>query len=180
MKFWKRSVRERILPVLDLNILTSRLGHGSFGIIRKVKRKSDGYVLCRKEISYLQMSHKERGQLQAELQILKGLRHPNIVAYYEREHMKISSDLHIYMEYCEHGDLGRYIKDLKKDNKMADEDFVWSVFTQLVMALYRCHHGDDPPQVGRNVMGLSSDAKPLRKTNHAMILHRDLKPENSE
>ena len=126
------------------------------------------------------MSTKEREQLQAELQILKGLRHSNIVAYYEREHIKASSDLHIYMEYCEHGDLGRYIKDLKRSNKMADEDFVWSVFSQLVMALYRCHYGEDPPEVGRNVMGLSSDAKPLRKTSHAMILHRDLKPENSE
>ncbi|KAI9725772.1 MAG: G2-specific serine/threonine protein kinase [Chrysothrix sp. TS-e1954] len=156
-----------------------QLGHGSFGIIRKVRRKSDGYVLCRKEISYLQMSSKEREQLQSELSILKGLRHPNIVAYYEREHMKASSDLHIYMEFCEHGDLGKYIRELKGTKKTADEDFVWSVFTQLVTALYRCHYGEDPPEVGRNVIGLSSDAKPLRsKASHAMILHRDLKPEN--
>ena len=42
-------------------------GHGSFGIIRKVQRKSDGYILCRKEISYCKMSQKEREQLQAEL-----------------------------------------------------------------------------------------------------------------
>ncbi|KAL9090988.1 MAG: hypothetical protein Q9159_001614 [Coniocarpon cinnabarinum] len=162
------------------HIVLTGSGHGSFGIIRKVRRKHDGYVLCRKEISYLRMSSKEREQLQAELSILKGLRHPNIVAYYEREHLKAASDLHIYMEYCEHGDLGRYIKELKTSNKMADEDFVWSVFSQLVMALYRCHYGEDPPEVGRNVMGLSSDAKPARKTQHAnaMILHRDLKPEN--
>ena len=128
------------------------------------------------------MSSREREQLQAELSILKGLRHPNIVAYYEREHIKASSDLHIYMEYCEHGDLGRYIKDLKRSNKMADEDFVWSVFSQLVTALYRCHYGEDPPEVGRNVIGLSSDAKPAVKAkgSNAMILHRDLKPENSE
>lgn len=137
-------------------------------------------VLCRKEISYLQMSSKEREQLSAELQILKGLRHPNIVAYFEREHIKSSSDLHIYMEYCEQGDLGRYIKDLKRSSKMADEDFVWSVFSQLVTALYRCHYGEDAPEVGRNVIGLSSDAKPLKsKVSHSMILHRDLKPENS-
>lgn len=138
-------------------------------------------ILCRKEISYAQMSSKEREQLQAELSILKGLRHPNIVAYYEREHIKASSDLHIYMEFCEHGDLGKYIRDLKRSNKTADEDFVWSVFSQLVSALHRCHYGEDPPDVGRNVMGLSNDAKPSKgKTTHAMILHRDLKPENSE
>lgn len=126
------------------------------------------------------MSAKEREQLQSELSILKGLRHPNIVAYYEREHIKLSSDLHIYMEYCEYGDLGRYIKELKRSAKMAEEDFVWSVFTQLLTALYRCHYGEDVPDVGRNVIGLGSDAKPVAKDAlRAMILHRDLKPENS-
>lgn len=127
------------------------------------------------------MSAKEREQLQAELSILKNLRHPNIVAYYEREHLKASSDLHIYMEYCEQGDLGRHIKELKRTNQSADEDFVWSVFTQTVTALYRCHYGEDPPEVGKNVLRLSDDARPLRsKQSHAMILHRDLKPENSQ
>ena len=126
------------------------------------------------------MSTKEREQLQSELTILKGLRHPNIVAYYEREHIKASSDLHIYMEYCEDGDLGRRIKDMKRNNQIAEEDFVWSVFAQLVTALYRCHHGEDPPEVGKNVIGLGGDIKSIRgKPTHSMILHRDLKPENS-
>jgi len=127
------------------------------------------------------MSTKEREQLQAEISILKNLRHPNIVAYYEREHLKASHDLHIYMEYCEQGDLGRQIKELKRTNQMADEDFVWSIFAQTVTALYRCHYGEDPPEVGKNVLRLSDDARPIRsKQSHAMILHRDLKPENSE
>jgi len=138
-------------------------------------------VLCRKEINYLKMSTKEREQLQAELAVLKGLRHPNIVAYYEREHIKSSMDLHIYMEYCEDGDLGKRIKYLAKNNLMAEEDFVWSVFAQLVTALYRCHYGEDPPEVGKNALGLGGDVKPARnKGSHTMILHRDLKPENSK
>ncbi len=126
------------------------------------------------------MSSKEREQLQAELAILRNLRHPNIVAYYEREHLKASSDLHIYMEYCEQGDLGKRIKAMKKSNQMAEEDFVWSVFAQLIAALYRCHYGEDPPELGKNVIGLGSDARPIKsKMSHEMILHRDLKPENS-
>lgn len=166
-------------------------------MIRKVRRKEDGYVclvwsrhriphtdhalqiLCRKEINYLRMSAKEREQLHAELSILKSLRHPNIVAYYEREHIKSSQELHIYMEYCEQGDLGRRIRELKQANQLASEDFVWGVFTQVICGLYRCHYGDDPPPVGSNVVGLSSDARPLKsKAAHNMILHRDLKPEN--
>jgi NIMA (never in mitosis gene a)-related kinase 2 len=125
------------------------------------------------------MSQKEREQLQAELSILKELRHPNIVAYFERDHIKVSQDLHLYMEYCGNGDLGRVIRDLKVKKQLADEEFVWSIFSQIVSALYRCHYGEDPPPAGGNVMGLGANAKPNRN-GKPMILHRDLKPENSK
>jgi NIMA (never in mitosis gene a)-related kinase 2 len=154
------------------------LGHGSFGIIRKVKRKSDGQILCRKEINYVRMSQKEREQLHAEFAILSSLRHPNIVGYYHREHLKATQDLHLYMEYCGNGDLGRVIKDLQVKKQYAEEGFVWSMFAQLVTALYRCHYGVDPPEVGSNVMGLGNTAKPRVPAGGVMILHRDLKPEN--
>ncbi|KAF2465906.1 kinase-like protein [Lindgomyces ingoldianus] len=165
------------MPEDDKYDVLEKIGHGSFGVIRKVKRKSDGYILCRKEISYSKMSQKEREQLQAELSILKELRHPNIVAYFERDHIKASQDLHLYMEYCGNGDLGRVIRDLKSKNQLAEEEFVWSIFSQIVSALYRCHYGEDPPAAGRNVMGLGANAKP-RGNGKPMILHRDLKPEN--
>ncbi|PSN63728.1 G2-specific protein kinase-like protein nimA [Corynespora cassiicola Philippines] len=165
------------MPEDDKYDVLEKIGHGSFGIIRKVKRKSDGYILCRKEISYSKMSQKEREQLQAELSILKELRHPNIVAYFERDHIKASQDLHLYMEYCGNGDLGRVIKDLKRKRQFADEEFVWSIFSQIVSALYRCHYGEDTPPAGRHVMGLAPNAKP-RGNGKPMILHRDLKPEN--
>ncbi|KAK0640228.1 G2-specific protein kinase nim-1 [Lasiodiplodia hormozganensis] len=156
-----------------------KIGQGSFGIIRKVRRRSDGYVLCRKEISYSKMSQKEREQLQAELSILKELRHPNIVQYIDRVHLKTSHDLHVYMEYCGNGDLGAVIKRLKSKRQVADEEFVWSIFSQLCAALYRCHYGQDPPDAGRNVLGLGNNAIPIKeKQRHITILHRDLKPEN--
>ncbi|KAF4587127.1 NEK protein kinase [Ophiocordyceps camponoti-floridani] len=158
-----------------------KIGHGSFGVIRKVRRKADGFIMCRKEISYLRMSQKEREQLHTEFQILSHLRHPNIVAYYHREHLKISQDLHLYMEYCGNGDLGRVIKDLQHKGQRAQESFVWSIFSQLVMALYRCHYGVDPPEVGANVLGLTqgnASASPKVPAGTMTILHRDLKPEN--
>lgn len=137
-------------------------------------------VLCRKEISYLKMSQKEREQLHAEFQILSGLKHPNIVGYYHREHLKLSQDLHLYMEYCGNGDLGRVIRDLAHKNQYAEEMFVWSMFSQLVTALYRCHYGVDPPEVGKNVLGLGPAAKPKSPPGTMTILHRDLKPENGK
>jgi serine/threonine protein kinase len=137
--------------------------------------------MCRKEINYIRMSNKEREQLHAEFSILNSLHHPNIVGYYHREHLKATQDLHLYMEYCGNGDLGQYIKKLKATNQYADEPFVWSMFSQLVTALYRCHYGEDPPEVGQNVFLPCNQAKsrPLDK-GKIMILHRDLKPENGK
>jgi NIMA (never in mitosis gene a)-related kinase 2 len=151
-------------------------GHGSFGVIRKVKRKADGLILCRKEINYAKMSQKEREQLHAEFQCLSSLRHPNIVAYFHREHLKTQQELHLYMEYCGSGDLGRVIRDLTQKGQRASEPFVWSIFAQLGSALYRCHYGADPPDVGADVFGNTGSQRP--PVPSMVIMHRDLKPEN--
>jgi len=154
-------------------------GQGSFGIIRKVRRKTDNAILCRKEISYSRMSDREKSQLAAELDILKTLRHPNVVQYYSREHIKTSHDIHLYMEYCGNGDLGGYIKKLRERNVLAEEEFVWSIFAQLVGALYRCHYGEDAPGPGQEAV--VRQGKVLQsKVGHRVILHRDLKPENGK
>jgi NIMA (never in mitosis gene a)-related kinase 2 len=139
-------------------------------------------IMCRKEINYLRMSQREREQLTAEFNILSSLRHPNIVAYYHRDHLKESQELHLYMEFCGGGDLSKFIKGLVARNQYAEEDFVWSVFSQLITALYRCHYGVDPPEVGKNVMCpvVKVQSERLRLKNQVTILHRDLKPENSK
>ncbi|KAI4190417.1 MAG: hypothetical protein L6R41_000797 [Letrouitia leprolyta] len=127
------------------------------------------------------MGQKEREQLHAEFSILSSLRHPNIVAYYHRHHLKDTQDLHLYMEYCGGGDLSKLIKNLIAKNQYAEEAFVWSMFSQLATALYRCHYGVDPPEAGTSVLGLTGEVKPpggLRGKNQIMILHRDLKPDN--
>ncbi|OQD75824.1 hypothetical protein PENDEC_c006G04843 [Penicillium decumbens] len=167
------------LAEADKYEILEKIGCGSFGIIRKVKRKTDGFILCRKEINYIKMSQKEREQLTAEFNILSSLRHPNIVAYYHREHLKASQDLYLYMEYCGGGDLGMVIKNLKKANKYAEEEFVWRILSQLVTALYRCHYGTDAVEVGSNILGPAPKSSGLKgKQGQVTILHRDLKPEN--
>lgn len=137
-------------------------------------------VLCRKEIQYIKMSQKEREQLHAEFSILNSLKHPNIVGYYHREHLKTTQELYLYMEYCGGGDLSKEIQKLKDRNQYASEEYVWSIFSQLIAALYRCHYGVDAPEAVHNVFGPNDGLKPLglKGKNQVMILHRDLKPEN--
>jgi NIMA (never in mitosis gene a)-related kinase len=63
-------------------------------------------VLVWKEIDYGKMKEKEKQQLVTEVNILRELRHPNIVKYYDRILDKRRTKIYIVMEYCEGGDLG--------------------------------------------------------------------------
>lgn len=151
------------------------IGHGSYGQIRRVRRKSDGQILVRKEISYKYMNQKERTQLISEFRILKRLDHPNIVRYLHHEHCQDEQQVHLYMEYCGGGDLARVIRGLKESGQTAPEHMIWTVFTQLVLALYRCHYNALPPE---NTNIFSDDGPRSVGPPHTFVLHRDIKPEN--
>ncbi|KAH0613984.1 uncharacterized protein H6S33_005870 [Morchella sextelata] len=153
------------------------IGQGAFGQIRKVRRRTDGLVLVRKEISYVKMTDKEKNQLVAEFEILARLKHRNIVEYFHRDHMKKDQSIHLYMEYCGNGDLSTIIKRCKAERSMVPEHFVWSIFTQVVLALYRCHNGVNPPDLG-DIYATDDHLLPQATSNTVRILHRDLKPEN--
>lgn len=151
------------------------IGRGSFGLIRKVRHKSDKKILARKEISYRQMNVKEKNQLMAEFRILKSLVYPNIVRYYYHDHIVHEHVVHLYMEYCDGGDLAGVIRTCKQSGDSVPESLVWSIFTQLTLALYRCHYNSDPPppdEIGSNTQ---TKEPPVPST---IILHRDIKPDN--
>jgi NIMA (never in mitosis gene a)-related kinase len=59
--------------------------------------------LARKEIDYRKMSEREKKQLVSEVNILRELKHPNIVRYFERVVDRTNGLIYIYMEYCEGG-----------------------------------------------------------------------------
>ena len=55
---------------------------------------------------------------------------------------------------------------------------MWSIITQLVLALHYCHSGGaDPPFLEGSLSQNSNNSNP-KTTNH-IVLHRDIKPENS-
>eukprot|EP00696_Hemimastix_kukwesjijk_P003574 gnl/Hemi2/14377_TR4869_c3_g8_i2.p1 gnl/Hemi2/14377_TR4869_c3_g8~~gnl/Hemi2/14377_TR4869_c3_g8_i2.p1 ORF type:complete len:397 (-),score=108.84 gnl/Hemi2/14377_TR4869_c3_g8_i2:313-1503(-) len=132
-----------------------KIGGGSFGSVFKIKRRRDGKVLVWKELNYGRMSDKEKQLLVSEVNILRELKSPHIVRYYDRIIDRENTKIYIVTEYCEGGDLASLISKCKRERIQIDEDTVWRVLMQLALALGDCHGRKEGP-----------------------VLHRDLKPAN--
>ena len=78
------SMRSSELTPFITDVVLETIGTGSFGKILKVKRKSDGKIFARKELCYERMTEQDRKQIVAEVNILRVLKHKNIVKYEDR------------------------------------------------------------------------------------------------
>ncbi|XP_018599159.2 serine/threonine-protein kinase Nek2 isoform X2 [Scleropages formosus] len=140
----------------DYEILHA-IGSGSFGQCQKIRRKSDGKILVWKVLDYGAMAEAEKQMLVSEVNLLRELKHPNIVRYYDRIVDRTNKTLYIIMEHCEGGDLSTIISKCIKERRYLEEDFILRVLTQLSLALKECHR---------------------RGSDMRTVLHRDLKPAN--
>ncbi|KAJ7115921.1 kinase-like domain-containing protein [Mycena epipterygia] len=159
---------------LDLYDALDVIGNGSFGIIRKVRRKTDGLIFARKELNFERMTERDRKQIVAEVNILKDLHHDHIVRYHDRYVDRDAGILYILMEYCGGGDLSTVIKQAVKQNRPISEDAIWGYFMQILLALNHCHNTGGHGRTGSAGSASEIDGKERR----AQILHRDLKPDN--
>ncbi|KAG5846316.1 hypothetical protein ANANG_G00113650 [Anguilla anguilla] len=142
--------------VEDYEVLYT-IGSGSYGKCQKIRRKSDGKLLVWKELDYGTMAEAEKQMLVSEVNLLRELKHPNIVRYYDRIIDRGNTTLYIVMEYCEGGDLSGLLTRCIKERRYLDEDFILRVLAQLALALKECHRRSDGGHT---------------------VLHRDLKPAN--
>lgn len=72
-------------------------------------------ILVWKELDYGTMTESEKQMLVSEVNLLRELRHPNIVRYYDRIIDRSSTTLYIVMEYCDGGDLASLIAKCAKE-----------------------------------------------------------------
>eukprot|EP00697_Spironema_sp_BW2_P017853 gnl/Spiro4/9671_TR5135_c0_g1_i1.p1 gnl/Spiro4/9671_TR5135_c0_g1~~gnl/Spiro4/9671_TR5135_c0_g1_i1.p1 ORF type:complete len:459 (+),score=124.08 gnl/Spiro4/9671_TR5135_c0_g1_i1:155-1378(+) len=112
-------------------------------------------MLVWKELNYGKMSDKEKQLLVSEVNILRELKHPHIVRYYDRIIDRENTKIYIVTEHCEGGDLASLISKCRRERVYIDEEVVWKILVQLVLALKECHHRKEGP-----------------------VLHRDIKPAN--
>ncbi|OWK13027.1 STK36, partial [Cervus elaphus hippelaphus] len=121
------------------------IGEGSFGRVYKGRRKySAQVVVALKFIPKLGRSEKELRNLQREIEIMRGLRHPNIV--HMLDSFETDKEVVVVTDYAE----GELFQILEDDGKLP-EDQVQAIAAQLVSALYYLHshrilHRDMKPQ----------------------------------
>lgn len=139
----------------DFEVL-STIGTGSYGTCKKIQRKKDGKILVWKELDYGAMTETEKQMLVSEVNLLRELKSPYIVRYYDRIIDRARTTIYIVMEYCKGGDLATVIAKQKREGVNLDEDFIWKILIQLTQALHECH----------------------QRKNGRAVLHRDMKPAN--
>ncbi|CAJ1355104.1 unnamed protein product [Effrenium voratum] len=127
------------------------LGEGAFGSAYLVRPKELRNVFqVAKEIRISHLTDKQREGAVAESEVLRMLKHPNIIAYIDS--FSEGNRMYIVMEYADGGDLAAQIKEQKDNHSRFEEREIMRIFVQLVLALIYIHS---------------------RK-----VLHRDLKPLN--
>ncbi|XP_023578853.1 serine/threonine-protein kinase 36 isoform X2 [Octodon degus] len=120
------------------------IGEGSFGRVYKGRKKYSAQVVALKFIPKMGRLEKELRNLQREIEIMQGLRHPNIV--HMLDSFETDKEVVVVTDYAE----GELFQILEDDGKLP-EDQVQAIAAQLVSALYYLHshrilHRDMKPQ----------------------------------
>ncbi|TKA61292.1 hypothetical protein B0A49_12344, partial [Cryomyces minteri] len=95
----------------DTYNVVGHLGKGAFATVYRLATKSDGHYFAAKELEkrkFMKNGILDR-KLDNEMQIMKGLRHPNIVQYID--YHDVGNHLYIIMEYVPCGDLQGYLQN---------------------------------------------------------------------
>ncbi len=72
-----------------------------------------------------------------QVKIMAALNHPNVVRYYDS--FLEGNQLQIIMEYCDAGDLQKFLKKSEKEDVLPREDIIWKFFLQICIALQYLH-----------------------------------------
>ena len=135
----KNFIRENAEDCLTNYEKITQLGSGSYGSVYKVLKKSTNQLRALKIIP--KYFAKEKKEILNEINILKGLDHPNVMKIYE--FFEDGFNFYLIEELCDGGDL----KKLMHENKTFCEFLVKYIMYQIFLAVNYLHinkvvHGD--------------------------------------
>ncbi|KND92323.1 Serine/threonine-protein kinase apg-1 [Tolypocladium ophioglossoides CBS 100239] len=120
-----------------------------------------------KSVELARLNKKLKENLYGEIQILKNLRHPHIVALHDC--VESSTHINLIMEYCELGDLSLFIK---KRDKLITHPATHEMARKYPIAP---NSGLHEVVIRHFLKQLTSALEFLRRNNY---VHRDVKPQN--
>ena len=123
-----------------------------------------------KSVSRSKLTKKLLENLESEISILKGIRHPHIVSLLDKTESE--SQIHLIMEYCPLGDLSVFIKRRDKVGHEAMSPYICDVLTQYPSTPGAGIH---ETLVRHFLRQLAAALRFLRSQN---LMHRDVKPQN--
>lgn len=116
--------------------LLGEIGRGAFGVVYKVRNRRDNEIYVLKQVGIEKFDNNFKKQAEVEASILKGIRSPYIVRYYESFVEK--NNLNIIMEFCSGGDLEKYLKRMA--GRPLKEETVWKFFIQMCLGVRDIHY----------------------------------------
>ncbi|OMJ69566.1 hypothetical protein SteCoe_32684 [Stentor coeruleus] len=117
--------------------IDKELGHGSFGMVYRVKSLKNNCIYVIKKINIDHLSQKSQKEVIHEAQILKKLDHPNIVKYFCS--FMDGKSLCIVMEYINGGDLHKLIRFYQDKKTFIPESEIWKMSFELSTAIQYLH-----------------------------------------
>ncbi|XP_076024780.1 serine/threonine-protein kinase 36 [Genypterus blacodes] len=120
------------------------VGEGSYGRVYRGRKRRSGQVVAMKFMPMRVRPEEELQSLKREIEILRGLRHPNIIQLLDS--FETETDVVVVTEYAE----GQLFQIIERDGSLP-ESRVREIACQLVSALYYLHshrilHRDMKPQ----------------------------------
>lgn len=148
-------------------IIDKEIGKGSFAQVYMGWHKESKAAVAIKSVELARLNKKLKENLYGEIQILKALRHPHIVALHDC--VESSTHINLIMEYCELGDLSLFIK---KRDKLITHPATHEMARKYPVAP---NSGLHEVVIRHFLKQLTSALEFLRSNNY---VHRDVKPQN--
>ena len=112
------------------------IGKGMYGKVYKALNKIENKFYAIKCLNIKDITDKERSNIEMEVNLLKELKHPNIVLYKD-SFIDKNNDLNIVTTFCEGGDM--YKKIFKEKNSYYEENIIINWLVQLLLGLSYIH-----------------------------------------
>ncbi|XP_040377893.1 serine/threonine-protein kinase ATG1c-like isoform X2 [Oryza brachyantha] len=112
-------------------VLLRQIGSGAYARVWLGRHCTRGTEVALKEIAVERLSSKLRESLLSEVDILRRIRHPNVIALHES--IRDGGRIYLVLEYCRGGDLHSYLQRHKRVSESVAKYFIQQLASGLQM-----------------------------------------------